>query len=91
MTRIIYLLVHKPNTYTDARKVLHAYESEAEAQETIKRWSEITTGTLEVQPVELVGAAKQPDSWRHAAVAPSFEVPGIVLGKTETIGRAELP
>lgn len=91
MTRKIYLLVHKPNTYTDTRKVLHAYESEAEAAETVERWGAITNGVLEIQPVELIGAAKQPDGWRHTAVAPSFEVPGIVLGKSETISRAELP
>lgn len=91
MTRKIYLLVHKPNTYTDTRKVLHAYESEAEANEAVERWGCITSGSLEIQPVDFVAAAKQPDGWRHAAVAPSFDVPGIVLGKSETISRAELP
>lgn len=90
MTRKIYLLIHMAGTFTDTRKVLHAYESEAEAQETITRWGEITTGTLEIQPVELIGAVKMNDNWRQVIPQPSTILLAGASGKAE-VGRAELP
>lgn len=90
MTRKIYLLIHMAGTFTDIRKVLHAYESEAEAAETVERWRSITTGVLEIQPVELIGAVKMHDGWRQVIPQPSTILLAEAPGKAE-VGRAELP
>lgn len=88
MTRKIYLLVHKPNTYTETRKIIRAYESEEEATAIVLMLDGITTGTIEVQPVELIGAAKLPEGWRSSS-PPVLATQG-AMGKAE-VGRAELP
>lgn len=82
--KTIYLLIHK-STYGSERKVLRAYEVESEAQDNIKLYEGIISGTLEVQPVELVAGTRLPDGWKALGPTPSFQM-GVVGG-----GRAELP
>lgn len=83
--KTIYLLVHK-STYGSERKVLRAYEAESEAQDNIKLYEGIISGSLEVLPVELVPGARLPDGWKALGPSPSFQTPVVVGG-----GRAELP
>lgn len=84
--KMIYLLIHK-STYGSERKVLRAYEVESEAQDNITLYEGIISGSLEIQPVELVAAARLPDGWRAVGPSPSFQIPGV---RAEH-GRAELP
>lgn len=81
--KTIYLLIHKP-LYGRDRKILRAFEIEADAQDNIKLYEGIITGTLEVEKVEFVTGARLPDGWKRS-------YPDIFAGVGVPGGRAELP
>lgn len=72
--RTVFMLVHK-TTYGSERKILRAYEEEADAKDMVKLMEGIVSGTLEVQPVDLFEVVKVPDGWRKATPAPAFMWP----------------
>lgn len=74
--RTVYLLTHKASSYSNERKILRAYEVEADANDIVKLMAGIVSGTLEVTPVDLVAPmpVAADDIWRIPS-PPSIEVP----------------